>query len=97
MRPTAAQQGPHETGDRTEGGSSAHVARRSASLIGKGYASPALNRLRVRSIDEVGYVAQDGEHLKGLTGSRFGPTWMRYQIPNSHKSTANQGGRAVMS
>jgi hypothetical protein len=56
-----------------------------------------LNRLRVRSIDEVGYVAQDGEHLKGLTGSRFGPAGVRHQIADAHESTADQGGRTVMS
>jgi hypothetical protein len=51
----------------------------------------------IRPIDEVGYVAQNGEHLKGLTASRLGPSGMRHEVADAHKSPADHCGRALVS
>lgn len=45
----------------------------------------------------VGYVAQNSEHLKGLAGSRLGPSGVRHQVADALECAPDQRGRAIMS
>jgi hypothetical protein len=63
------------------------TVRRSTSLIKPLTAQIERSRRlhHVRLLNEVRYVAQNGQHLDGLTRTGIGPTGMGYDVPHAHE------------
>jgi hypothetical protein len=74
-----------------------HRPKGSSALARCTLSEPSRRLRGIRSIDEVRYVAQYGEHLKDLISARLGPSWMGHEVADAHASPADQRGSAFVS